>query len=70
MKLINIKGGNKKILFATDLSKDARYAFAYVVSLANLYNAKIVPLRVLRETPDLEDSRIIRHIDSTRWEET
>ncbi len=27
----------KKILYATDLSENARYAFAYAVSLADLY---------------------------------
>jgi hypothetical protein len=29
----------KKILYATDLSENARFAYAYAVSLANLYGA-------------------------------
>jgi len=39
----------KKILYATDLSESARYAFAYALSLANLYGARITFVRVLRE---------------------
>ena len=35
------------ILFATDLSESARYVFAYAVSLANLYGAKIAFLHML-----------------------
>jgi len=30
-----------RLLYATDLSENARYAFAYAVSLANLYGASI-----------------------------
>ena len=39
------------ILYATDLSENARYAFAYAVSLANLYNAAINFIHVLPEVP-------------------
>ena len=31
-----------RILFATDLSDHARYAFAYAVSLANLYESQLI----------------------------
>ena len=58
----------KKILYATDLSKNAHYAFAYAVSLANLYNATIVILHVLTEIPNL-DSSVQAYIDSERWKE-
>jgi nucleotide-binding universal stress UspA family protein len=44
----------KKILYATDLSDSARYAFAYALSLANLYRSKLVMLHVLPEDPDLD----------------
>jgi hypothetical protein len=37
----------KKILYATDLSEGAKYAFAYAVSLANTYHASITILHVL-----------------------
>ena len=39
----------RKILYTTDLSENARYAFGYAVSLANQYNAKITILHVLEE---------------------
>ena len=43
----------KKILYATDLSENARYAFAYAVSLADLYNAAITIIHLLPEVPVL-----------------
>ena len=59
----------KKILYTTDLSESARYAFAYAVSLANLYGSKITLLHVLPEVPDLLDKQVIGYIDADRWEE-
>jgi nucleotide-binding universal stress UspA family protein len=66
MMLPNVK--IKKILYATDLSESAYYAFAYAVSLANLYGATIVILHVLTEIPDL-DSSVQAYIGAERWEE-
>ena len=57
------------ILYATDLSENARYAFAYAVSLADLYGAKITFLHVLPEVPQILDSTVVGYIDSNRWEE-
>jgi nucleotide-binding universal stress UspA family protein len=59
----------KKILYATDLSENARYAFAYAVSLADLYNAAITFIHVLPEVPDLLDKSVIGYISEDRWEE-
>jgi nucleotide-binding universal stress UspA family protein len=59
----------KKILYATDLSENARYAFAYAVSLASLYGAKITLLHVLPEISELMDKHIIGYIDADKWEE-
>ena len=59
----------KKILYATDLSENARYAFAYALSLANLYGARITFLHVLPEVSDFMDSHIIGYISADRWEE-
>ncbi|NNL75228.1 MAG: universal stress protein [Desulfobacterales bacterium] len=59
----------KKILYATDLSENARYAFAYAVSLADLYNASITFIHVLSEIPDLLDTNVIGYISEERWEE-
>jgi nucleotide-binding universal stress UspA family protein len=58
-----------KILYATDLSENARYAFAYAVSLANLYNAAITFVHVLPEVPSRLDKRVIGYISEERWEE-
>jgi len=57
-----------KILYATDLSKNAHYAFSYAVSLGNLYNANIVLLHVLPEAPVPMDKRVIGYIGATKWE--
>ncbi|NNK86199.1 MAG: universal stress protein [Desulfobacterales bacterium] len=59
----------KNILYATDLSENARYAFAYALSLANLYGAQITFLHVLPEVSELADSNIIGYISADRWEE-
>ena len=59
----------KKILYATDLSESARYAFAYAVSLADLYHAAITMIHVLPEVPDILDKNIIGYISADRWEE-
>jgi len=59
----------KKILYATDLSENARYAFAYAVSLADLYHAAITILHVLPEIPELLDKYVIGYISAERWEE-
>jgi nucleotide-binding universal stress UspA family protein len=37
------------ILYATDLSQNARFAFGYAASLANRYNAQVTILHVLEE---------------------
>jgi len=58
-----------KILYATDLSDNARYAFAYAVSLADLYNATITFIHILPEVPSRIDKRVIGYISQERWEE-
>jgi nucleotide-binding universal stress UspA family protein len=59
----------RNILYATDLSENARYAFAYAVSLANLYNASITFIHVLSEIPNILDTSVIGYISEERWEE-
>jgi len=58
----------KNILYATDLSENARYAFAYAISLADLYRANLILLHVLSEIPDLIDKNITGYLDETQWE--
>ena len=67
MKLPKVKVN--KILYATDLSENARYAFAYAVSLADLYNASITFVHVLPEVPSRLDKSVIGYISEERWEE-
>ncbi|MBW2478504.1 MAG: universal stress protein [Deltaproteobacteria bacterium] len=57
----------KKILYATDLSENAAHAFAYAVSLANMYSAGITILHVLAEFPGEEF--ITNMISKDTWEE-
>lgn len=48
----------KKILYATDLSENARYAFGYAVSLADRYNAKISIINVVEELSPFAQSMV------------
>jgi nucleotide-binding universal stress UspA family protein len=59
----------KRILYATDLSENARHAFAYAVSLANLYGASITLLHVLDEVSESLDRGVVGYISAERWEE-
>lgn len=59
----------KRILYATDLSENARYAFAYAVSLANLYGAVISIVHILQEVSDYLDSHVVGYIGKDQWEE-
>ncbi len=65
MELSDIK--INKILYATDLSDGARYAFAYATSLANTYGAHIVILHVMTDTPGL-DANVSGYIGEERWQ--
>jgi nucleotide-binding universal stress UspA family protein len=58
----------KKILYATDLSENARVAFAYAVSLANLYDAQLVMLHVVPEDRAL-DEQVAGYVDAKLWKE-
>lgn len=58
----------KKILYATDLSENARYAFSYAMSLANRYGAGISILHVLESSPGSE-SLITNVIGEKKWNE-
>jgi len=58
----------KKILYATDLSENARHAFAYAISLANLYRAGLTIVHVLPEDSGL-DEKVIGYISAEKWED-
>ena len=59
----------KKILYTTDLSENARYAFSYAVSLANRYGAGITIFHVLEDVSAYQDSLVINIIGDKRWNE-
>ena len=59
----------KKILFATDLSENARYAFSYAASLANRYGAGITILHVLEEISPTTDNLVVGILGQEKWNE-
>lgn len=58
----------KKILYTTDLSENARYAFGYAMSLANRYGAGITILHVLESSPSSE-SLVTNIIGKEKWKQ-
>ena len=59
----------KKILYTTDLSENARYAFGYAASLANRYDAGVTILHVLEDISPTTDSLVINIIGEDKWKE-
>ena len=59
----------KKILYTTDLSENARYAFGYAASLANRYDAGVTILHVLEDISPTSNSLVTNIIGKDRWEE-
>ena len=59
----------KKILYATDMSENARFAFGYAVSLANLYGAQIVILHVAEEISSQMNAQVADLLGADKWQE-
>ncbi len=59
----------KKILYATDLSANARHALGYAASLANRYGAGITFLHVLEVKSPFRDSLMINVLGEEKWEQ-
>jgi nucleotide-binding universal stress UspA family protein len=57
----------ENILYTTDLSENARYAFTYAMSMADRYEAKLILLHVLPEESDLLDKHVIGYISEDQW---
>ncbi len=57
----------KKILYATDLSENARHAFGYAVSLANRYGAGITVMHVVEELSSFARSMVEEILGEKRW---
>ena len=56
----------KKILYATDLSENARYAFGYAVNLANRHDARITVLHVAEDLSSFAGSMVADIIGEKR----
>ena len=57
----------KKILYATDMSENARYAFSYAASLADKYDAKITLLHILEIIPESVDVQVRDLVGAEKW---
>ena len=57
------------ILYATDLSSNAKYAFGYAASMANKYNAKIIILHVLEQLSETINVQLASMMGEDRWQE-
>ena len=58
-----------KILYATDLSENARYAFGYAASIANRFGASITILHVLEELSHNATIRLAAMLGEDKWQE-
>ncbi len=59
----------KRILFATDLSKQTIHAFNYAVGLAAQYGASLTILFVMEDTPQIHSQDFKDFLGNERWEE-
>jgi len=58
-----------KILYTTDLSKNARHAFSYAASIANRYDAGVTILHVLEDVSPTASSLVINILGEEEWGE-
>jgi nucleotide-binding universal stress UspA family protein len=59
----------KKILYATDLSKNSVFAFRYATKFAEKYDAEIVILHVIEPIPSVAKHYMKIYVDEAKWEE-
>ena len=59
----------KRILYATDLSENAKHAFTYAATIANRFDAKITILHVLETIPLNTEWQLIDYLGEDRWKE-
>jgi nucleotide-binding universal stress UspA family protein len=58
-----------KILYTTDLSKNARHAFSYAASIANHYDAGVTILHVLEDVSPTAHSLVVNILGEKEWGE-
>ncbi|MCX5881847.1 MAG: universal stress protein [Deltaproteobacteria bacterium] len=59
----------KTILYATDLSENAQYAFGYAVNLANRHDAQIVVLHVIEDISHQMNAQVADLLGAEKWQE-
>ena len=59
----------KKILYATDLSKNSAYAYQYAMNIAEKYDAEIVILHVIEPIPPAARHYMKIYVDEAKWDE-
>lgn len=59
----------EKILYATDLSPNAKYAFGYAASMAHKYGARITILHVLEQISETINVQLASIMGQDRWQE-
>ena len=59
----------KKILYASDLSKNSAYAFRHTMDMAQKYNAEIIVLHVIEPIPPAARHYMKIYVDEAKWEE-
>jgi nucleotide-binding universal stress UspA family protein len=59
----------KKILYATDLSKNSAYAFRYAMNMAEKYEAAVIILHVIEPVPSIAKHYMKIYVDEAKWEE-
>ncbi len=59
----------KKILYATDLSKNSAYAYRYAMSMAEKYGAEVAILHVIEPIPPMVKHYVKGFVDEIHWEE-
>jgi nucleotide-binding universal stress UspA family protein len=57
----------ERILYSTDLSQNARFAFAYAASLANRFGAGITILHVIEDTSRYRHSLVVNVLGEEKW---
>ena len=59
----------KKILYATDLSRNSAFAFRYALDMAQRHDAKIVILHAIEPIPQSAKHLVSIYVDDVKWEE-
>jgi nucleotide-binding universal stress UspA family protein len=59
----------RKILYATDLTRNSAFAFQYALDMAQKHDAKIVILHVIEPIPPIVKHYVKGFVDEIQWEE-